>query len=319
VTLVMQMMLEDTRTRRARTGERRHRDELQQLLVTLTPSAWQRVLADALPAVSIALFASCLGALSSGSHARCVLLARRLRRQLRSARISDRRSPGVWPRLVLRVLCRQRRSPKQPARGGRVIAFVGGDGAGKSTLVAATRAWLSPLFDVRTFHLGKPPLGIGARAAIAAARRVGLGDAASALVLGYARRRLTRRAHRLARSGAVVITDRYPSMTAGAMDSPRLALEMPGHGIQAALAAFEWRVYRDMPPPDLVLRVTVPLGVAQERLRNRGTLAGADVVGDRHAPAAEPRFPAATVFDLDGSLPLERVCGAVQGIVWNAL
>jgi thymidylate kinase len=314
------MMLEDTRNWRPRPREYRHREELRQLLGTVTPAAWQRVLIDALPALSLTLFASCVEALSHGSRARGLMLARRVRRRLGTARISDRTPPRLPTHLLPGLARRRRRASKQPEGGGRVIAFVGGDGAGKSTLVAATTAWLGPLFDVRTFHLGKPRLGIAARTVIAMARRVGLGDSISALTLAYARRRIASRAHRLARSGAVVITDRYPSTTPGAMDSPRLALELhPGHGLRAAFAAFEERLYRDIPPPDLVVRVTVPVAVAQQRVLSRGAAPGADAVSERHAPAAEPRFPAAMVYDVDGAAPLERTRGEVQRIVWTVL
>jgi thymidylate kinase len=59
----------------------------------------------------------------------------------------------------------------RPAAGGALIALVGGDGAGKSTAVNALHAWLSPRFDTRTVHMGKPPRSI-ATLLIALARRM---------------------------------------------------------------------------------------------------------------------------------------------------
>ena len=49
------------------------------------------------------------------------------------------------------------KSPKRFATGGVVIAFVGPEATGKSTLVQATANWLGTAFDVRSAHLGKPP------------------------------------------------------------------------------------------------------------------------------------------------------------------
>ena len=43
------------------------------------------------------------------------------------------------------------------SRGGVVVAFVGSEACGKSTLLAATEHWLRPQFAVRRVHAGKPP------------------------------------------------------------------------------------------------------------------------------------------------------------------
>src|SRR5258708_36734965 len=55
----------------------------------------------------------------------------------------------------LRVL--PRAEGHHPVRGGRVIAFLGGDGAGKSTCVGELSRWLGGQFDVMRAHLGRPP------------------------------------------------------------------------------------------------------------------------------------------------------------------
>src|SRR4051794_24327657 len=69
------------------------------------------------------------------------------------------------------------RNTKRLAAGGRVLAVVGGDGAGKSTVVRGVADWLQGPLDVRVVHMGKPsrgPATLLVKGAVTAARRTGL-------------------------------------------------------------------------------------------------------------------------------------------------
>ena len=91
--------------------------------------------------------------------------------------------------------------------------------------------------------------------------------------------------------------------------------------ILAFLARTEHRIYQSIVPPDLVIRLSVPIEVAIERNQSRqkeGKESEA-YVRRRHAASNMIRFPKSTVYELDTNKPLEQtICGASR-IVWEAL
>ncbi len=185
--------------------------------------------------------------------------------------------------------------------GGALIAVVGSDGAGKSTVLSQCERWLSGVFHVRKVHAGKPPttwLTFPCSLALALFRGVrrwrssraqpaadstvhfasesgeaSLAYALRAVILAWERRQLLVRCGRLAAKGRLVLCDRYPSDTSGAMDSPRLCVSLDRRGgfaaIRNGLARIEARLYRQIPPPDVVLRLSVSLDTAKQRNRDR--------------------------------------------------
>ena len=63
-------------------------------------------------------------------------------------------SRRIWQPIQRRVF---RHKPKNRfANGGLFIAIVGGDGAGKTTVIDELHGWLSGKFEVRKVHMGKP-------------------------------------------------------------------------------------------------------------------------------------------------------------------
>jgi thymidylate kinase len=305
-----------------------------------------------LPALDPALFAACVDALRRDAPLpRRAWLARRLRSQLSCY---DRLA--TLPALVLRtrlvtalVLNRVRGGgpAKSPAAGGAVVAFVGPEATGKSTLVREVSSWLGAAFDVRSVHLGKPPstwLTLLPNLAVPLLRRrlphqrttrvegaqgdggagrVSLLFGLRAVLDAWDRRALAIGAHREARRGRVVLCDRYPSTVVGAMDSPRLRV-LPRDGwrgrLLRRLGALERRLYGQIPPPDTVLRLTVPVHVAVERNRERQKKGKESdrYVADRHARRAVPVYPATTV-ELDSDQPQAQTVLAARRLVWDAL
>src|SRR5262249_49502882 len=138
-------------------------------------------------------------------------------------------------------------SPKTLLSGGTVIALIGPEASGKSTLVAETTEWLAQAFRVSSAHLGKPPSawltllpnlpqwlarlappGLGASLREAGREeqgpnRPGLLFQLRAVLLAWDRRSLAVRLSRKAAQGWLVVCDRYPSAVVGAADSARLA------------------------------------------------------------------------------------------------
>jgi hypothetical protein len=114
------------------------------------------------PAVSESLFLSCINAID-GNHSllKKMFLARRVRRRLREYAVhTSVQRFGAYTRLFLaklRCILEGNLRNKTLQSGGAVIAFVGADATGKSTLVADASRWLGKAFVVRTVHAGKPP------------------------------------------------------------------------------------------------------------------------------------------------------------------
>jgi thymidylate kinase len=304
------------------------------------------------------LFRDCLDGLTPGRPLLHRLwLSYRVRRQLR------RHAAHRWlGRLVVHsqlfadhilVAAGLRRRGKVLAAGGAVIAFVGPEATGKSTLVSECATWLGGAFRVRTIHAGKPPAGGPTRLlAVATAvlrdhlprlrtTRVQAANSAgrplrspgwteiahgiNAVGAAWDRRRLLVRARRAAARGEIVVCDRYPSQVSGAMDSPRL-LERPGEGPLSTaygwLLRAERRIYRGIPPPDVVLRLRVSLETAKQRNRDRtkALKEGEDYVEMRHRYSLEWSRPEVAVqHAIDTAGPLPETIRRVKSVVWSSL
>ncbi|MHA2401535.1 MAG: hypothetical protein ACXADH_00970 [Candidatus Kariarchaeaceae archaeon] len=239
--------------------------------------------------------------------------------------------------------------------GGAVIAFVGPDATGKSTLVSETSNWLGDVFAVSTSHAGKPPptwitapffiFMIITRSLIGipqppfnktnqshdtkklSKNNKGLIDllyAIRAVALAWDRRNLIRKRWRDVANGEIVIFDRYPSTVFGAMDSPRLDENSTGKGfsvnIYNRLAAFETKIYRQIPPPDIVLKLEVSLETAKERDRERGEQDGDSYLENRHRLAFNWNRPEVqNITNINTNQTLDETMVNVKNVIWDAI
>jgi thymidylate kinase len=262
------------------------------------------------PVIDTALFLECLKALKgNASLPRRILLAQTVRWHLQI--YAKYNLPGLvsaysqflWEKA--QSLLEGHRKKKTLKTGGVVIAFVGAEATGKSTLVSETGNWVKPIFSTRTVHAGKPPstwITAPFNVILPLLRRLlpqlrttrqegrmaapveilappvtkgwsGLIYAVRSVSLAWDRRQLLVRARYHAANGDIVICDRYPSENIGAMDSPRLHENHDLAGIQGALynwlARLEQRFYKEIPPPDVVLKLTVSMETARQRNRDR--------------------------------------------------
>ncbi len=226
--------------------------------------------------------------------------------------------------------------------GGCVVALLGVDGSGKSTTVAAMRAWLGAEVDVMPIYFGtgdgRPsllllPLKLMVPLFTRVLRRKpggsshGLlsgrapGPLYSVLLAGWAtvlaveKRSKLRAAHRGARRGLVVIADRYPQDEIADYNDgpllPRLAR------VPAWLRRFEARSYtlaRRL-PPDLVIKLEAP----PETLALREPSMNHKVIRERVDALQRLRFPGACVVRVDAAQPLDDVLRAVKAAVWSML
>jgi O-antigen/teichoic acid export membrane protein/thymidylate kinase len=345
----------DAMAANARLGEHRNlaarRDKLQARLRALRAAdaadGWRSLLQAWLPSVPPDLFAACLAALEQPtSWLHRFRLTRQLSGLIRGRSTSAFRDFLVRAPAFLRRVCWRlshgRGTPRQLASGGRVIAIIGPDASGKSTLVAETTGWLGKVFRVKAAHLGKPPatwltllpslawavlrrlapwLRVGrtqAGSEGSGSRRPGLLFSLRAVLLAWDRRRLARRLSRLAARGWLVVCDRYPSPTVGAADSARLDAAA---ALAGWLARLENRLYRDVPSPDLVVRLSAPVAVAVARNQERRKAGkeSDDYILQRHMDFIAPPFAGVQVCELPTSTSRLETVQRLRRWLWDRL
>jgi thymidylate kinase len=337
-------LLRPSGRRRLSQGTRR---ELDFLLGRTRPEEARAFVAAHLPGFPPALFDEALDLLANEAP----LAARfRMRRRVLAALAPHRRRgrAGAAAAFLLRRLfvvyaLRVEGHPprKTPASGGYAVAVLGSDGSGKSTAIGDLSRWLSPIFDVRTAHLGKPPRSLGSRlvdrTATALRRITGHreneswvlpGDVKDApawlqalqafqfALLARDRYREYRRVRRWVARGMVVLCDRYPRPDLALMESAivhTLPLAASGR-LQRAVRA-EQDYYARIGPPDLTLVLRVTPEIAAQRTGD-----SPEFVARRAREIcvfADGRPADAVVVDADR--PLEEVQRALRTAVWAAL
>ena len=249
-------------------------------------SAWQRARTN---------LAEDVWGTSRGLRAICNALKpvlRQWRRPLFPAMLQ--RTYGV---LLKRIIRLRKRIDPTTATGMRfmtrapMIAFVGSDGAGKSTLTSDLRNWLGWKADCQLVYFGsKGPLYIVVkrwlgrwRPIIAATKRgssspsVSVGGRGSlwrafrVVCAAHFRLRTLRRAERMMARGQIVIADRFPQFEVfGIHDGPSGIDPNQFRGFQCLLYRLEEKINARLrcAKPDLVVRLLVPVDVALRRKPN---------------------------------------------------
>jgi thymidylate kinase len=315
------------------------------------------------PVIDEQLFDQCVKTLDSDSSLITrMILAQQVRRRLKvyAKHTYFKRllayAQLLWAEAQRRLGTKQQNKMLQA--GGAVIAFVGAEATGKSTLVTETRRWLGSAFAVRTVHAGKPPTtwltaplslllplmrtkmsslrtnrleghSTSVQADPSPDKNKGLASLIYALrsvILAWERRQLLVRTRRAAANGEIVICDRYPSETIGVMDSPRLCEQPTQRGLAPAifnwLARLEQRLYKQIPPPDIVLRLNVSVETALQRNRDRfkpGKETDA-YVASRHRQTREwHKFGTTYIHNIDTEQSLAETICCVKKAIWESL
>lgn len=309
-----------------------------------------------LPPLDANFFSTCVAALKSPAPLwRRILLGHRLRSRLRVyARHSVIRAwlSGVQ-RFTVMLFRRLRRSKKNmiPQSGGAVIAFVGSEATGKSTLLSEISQWLGGHFAIERYHAGKPASTLLTaipnfllpvlRAMLPSYRSTRVETqfaddngvkksnksyplifAVRSVLLAHDRRSLLKRAFGRGANGTIVLCDRYPSLQSGAPDSPQLShLPVPAgkYSVRRLLARIEARLYREIPPPDLVIYLSAPLEVTILRNATRGKKEPEDFVRRRHSQSSNLDFGPTPVHRINTDQPFAETEREVKEIVWNYL
>jgi len=315
------------------------------------------------PVIDAELFKRCIIMLNRDSTMlERILLGQQVRKRLRIyAKDNLFAVMGAYAQImgeqVARRMSRNKKNRTLSA-GGMVIAFVGPEATGKSTLVSESSKWLGQVFPTRTIHAGKPPSTwltaplnlilpmmrqrlpqlrtsrMEGHVSLpdpiqASAKRRGLSGLIYALrsvSLAWDRQRLLVWARRQAAQDGFVICDRYPSTVIGAMDSPRLE-EIPDPPglislIFNRLARIENRLYREIPPPDVVLKLKVSVETAKRRNQERIKVGKEtdEYLESRHRQSGEWNLPGTKyMYQIDTEQSLEDTIRSVKKAIWETL
>ena len=289
-----------------------------------------------------------------GVSIKVVVYALGVARQLKSRRNNPivtaevRRGWRFLQRAAHRLILNRR--PHKLSGGGRIVAVVGSDASGKSTVVSNLSAWLGENLDVLCIHAGKPPATIltylprklipllrrllpGSRSVTislskdTAPRRSGFSAglfALRALIVAYDRAVLLQKAERARRNGTIVISDRFPSLTLGAMDSAALDptdIKLSNFSALARFAAIEKGLYAKMPNADCVIRLRVELATALERNRTRikSDSEGDEWIKFRHSQAELGEYGDARYVVIDTNNKIDITINQAHRAAWCAI
>jgi hypothetical protein len=247
---------------------------------------------------------------------------------------------------IIRRLLPNRDKHKTPASGGMTVAFVGADGAGKSTIIKHIVKWLSWRLVVRTYYMGSSRPSAGTRALKGAADLAQLGYAGCRRLFGE-RSAITRLADRLRRlfdnlrylgdgrdryrrylagqqsaaRGAVVIYDRYPIRAVRIfnrpLDGPRVASTSNGQigPLSERLAQSEERIYQKILPPDHVFVLHVSPDVSQARKPEHRR----EVIEAKSRAIRQIAPDGFGQTDIDADMGLDQVLLQIKATLWNLL
>lgn len=216
---------------------------------------------------------------------------------------------------------------------GPLIAIVGSDGAGKSTVGEALIAWLKEQGPAELCHLGKQSGNLGRWVAglpligrlmgksidknlSKAESTKGPGFLTSIVIYAFTVRRVYRfrKMLRLRERGVTILADRFPQISMpAAIDGPGFGKVGHNRGIAKYLAKREWRQFEWMTShcPDLVVRLIVDLETAIARKPDHAP----ERLAPKIAEIPQLTFGGARIVDIDATQPIDQVIAAAKAAI----
>ena len=224
---------------------------------------------------------------------------------------------------------------------GLAIAICGLDGTGKSSLVSSLTRHYSQHFSVKNLHLGRPSATkvslifkpvlflrseilkfmvgqVKGSKPTSSGSKITMLYAIRSVLLAYDRRAESDKAHMLSKKGYLVICDRYPGLTVGKMDSPRIKIDSSRGVIYKILYKIEQDLYKSIKPVDMLFRLQAPLEIAIERnnLRDKRGKETDEELEERFLINSGVSFSSLRDFDVDATDSLGTVFSTVSDKIW---
>jgi len=231
-------------------------------------------------------------------------------------------------------------------QGGVRIAFIGTDGAGKSTVIQHIERWLSWRMSVKTYYMGKSRALLATQVAKRAtslsrsgfsgcSRLFGKGspitrlagwnqrlwENISFLAEGWERNRQFKQSVLESEAGCIVLYDRYPlkdvRMFDRPVDGPRIAAEWNGKAnwLEHRFARIEEGLYEPITAPDRI----VALRVHPETSRLRKPDHEFKTIVQKAGAIEQAILVLPGLIVVQADAPLEQVVDQVKSIVWDCL
>lgn len=231
------------------------------------------------------------------------------------------------------------KSKNQFASGGLLIAVVGGDGSGKTTMIDKLFLWLSGKFQVTRLHMGKPDwswLTVVIRGVLKIGTLLhlypfegerpeeihqphGLPWFIRAVCTARDRYLTYVRARRASSNGGMVLCDRFSLPGFMAMDGPQceqaIASLEKANWLHHFLANLENSYYEQIRSPDLLIVLKVKPDLAVQRKRNESEAS----IRSRCAEVQSLDWAEKSAFVIDASLQMEEVISQGRDLVWAHL
>lgn len=158
---------------------------------------------------------------------------------------------------------------KVPENGGRIFAFIGGDGAGKSTTIEAIYKIMARQFKTTQLHIGRPEKsfqGIIIRILyklVSLINQKDLSKALQYLAIAYDRKKTFKVALKKRQEGCIVLQDRMPISSVTEMDCPRIH-EISGGRFKRVIKR-EQRIYNQIKGIDKLFVLKLDPQIALQR------------------------------------------------------
>jgi thymidylate kinase len=248
-------------------------------------------------------------------------------------------------KLLHRPVISQRINP----RGGLIVAVIGADGSGKSTIVANLQKTFSKKLDVYRTYLGKGKadnfswprkLLVDLKKRFASTKnkekisstkinspttikvqKASFYKCVEALIVSFEKYKKLKHISAAKRKGMLVLCDRFPqNQIAGYNDGPVLHhLSKANKAVFRAMSKMETRLYdwAERNPPDLVFKLIADAKIIQER---KPSLESAEMLESKIEGIKKLQFAeSCRVITIDATLPLNNILSTIKKEIWNIL
>jgi thymidylate kinase len=231
---------------------------------------------------------------------------------------------------ILRMCGVHTRTKKILQKNGIIIAVIGADGSGKSTLIKNITPWLAWKLEVRSLYLGKHPFfsflskkrkkqssqkkhsNRSPRPLV----RILLSDVKH-IINAHHRMHMIRRALHYRVRGYIVITDRFPQKQfRGINDAPSINPDLHTHILHRLLFRYEAHLYAHMiqTSPDMTIILLVSPEVAVERKPDHDVAN----ISEKTRVINQLSFPSSHIFHINTDTHTsDNVLQETQKAVWE--